>query len=172
MSSVKTQDYDSSTIYKCISLAFFSSLYFYGVSEWPSRKPEWSCRMVTLVHGVVATVVGAWLCGQPSFQRCNEQIGPYHTMLMTWSWGYFAFDFSWCLYYWPHDWLMLIHHVFSLAAITIYMGKPNSGCIYPCFLSFMEVTSPLLQIRWFLREHGYEKLQIDRCVRNIRDFVH
>ncbi|KAI5639949.1 TLC domain-containing protein [Phthorimaea operculella] len=100
------------------------------------------------------------MCGLPTFQRCTERVGLWHSMLLFWSWGYFAFDLSWCIYYWPRNWLMLVHHGSALAAITLYMGKPDSGCIVPCGLALMEATNPLLQARWFLRENGYDKTTI------------
>lgn len=73
---------------------------------------------------------------------------PSQYALMLWSWGYFAFDLLWCCIYWSDASLMLCHHVSALSAITIYMQKDYTGSTFACTLFMLEITNPLLQMRW------------------------
>ncbi|XP_073948881.1 uncharacterized protein isoform X2 [Choristoneura fumiferana] len=44
--------------------------------------------------------------------------------------------------------------------IDFYMQKEQTGCTFSCTLALMEVTNPLLQTRWFLRNMGLEQSKI------------
>ncbi|KAL0880664.1 hypothetical protein ABMA27_001883 [Loxostege sticticalis] len=150
------------TLVKLVSFLYWSAFYLWCSASWPKRSPEWCSRVVTLLHGSVATVVGLCQCGVRSITpwRLTMKISLWHYALMVWSWGYFAFDLIWCLVYWRENTLMLCHHGSALYAITIYMTKDYTGCCFACTLAFMEVTNPLLQTRWFLRDEGYDTTMI------------
>lgn len=86
------------------------------------------------------------------------------------SFGFFIFDLVWVLWYTPGEHVMLAHH---LTTISGYLASLVSGtcgtevlatvCLrasVPCGddviaqMSGAEVTNPLLQVRWFMRETG------------------
>ncbi|KAG7274407.1 hypothetical protein CRUP_027037 [Coryphaenoides rupestris] len=60
--------------------------------------------------------------------------------------GYFLFDMAWCLHYGSEGPLMLAHHASSIIAMLLVLVTGKSGC--------SELTNPLLQSRWFLRQVG------------------
>ncbi|XP_049868127.1 TLC domain-containing protein 5-like [Pectinophora gossypiella] len=146
-----------SILLKIASFLFWSLLYLKCAVEAPDREPEWWSRVVTLLHSSIASLGGVWQCGVTGLTKCSftTPIGYRHHILMLWSWGYFAFDLMWCLIYWPDHKLMLVHHMSALGAVTWYMNKEYTGCTFSCTLALMEVTNPLLQMRWLLRSEGY-----------------
>ncbi|XP_063822987.1 TLC domain-containing protein 5-like isoform X2 [Ostrinia nubilalis] len=146
------------SLLKLVSFLNWGALYLWCCAKWPKQSPEWCSRLVTVLHGSVATAVGIYQCGVRSITpwRLTMKITSWHYALMVWSWGYFAFDLIWCLVYWTENTLMLCHHTSALYAITIYMQKQYTGCTFACTLAMMEVTNPFLQARWFLRYEGYD----------------
>ncbi|CAD0199691.1 unnamed protein product [Chrysodeixis includens] len=148
----------TASLVKLLSFLFWNWVYFETVENSHGESPEWCSRVVTLLHGSIATLGGLTQCRCKSLPwRLTRIILPCQYMLMVWSWGYFAFDLLWCLAYWSDSVLMLSHHICALFAITRYMQKGHSGCTYACTLVLLEITNPLLQIRWFLKYHGYSK---------------
>ncbi|XP_075974568.1 TLC domain-containing protein 5-like isoform X2 [Anticarsia gemmatalis] len=143
---------------KLTSFLLWSNLYIYTVINSPEKSPEWCSRVVTLLHGTVAAIVGFYQCGVRTLNNADQltsKVMPSQYALMLWSWGYFAFDLLWCVVYWTDAILMLFHHFSALAAITIYMQMDYTGCTFACTLVLMEITNPLLQMRWFLKKQGY-----------------
>ncbi|KAI8422514.1 hypothetical protein MSG28_006327 [Choristoneura fumiferana] len=147
---------------KLSSFLFWTWLYFWFKYKVPEKSPEFYSRAITLVHGSVATVSGLIQCdiGNICLHRFTTPILLSHYLLMIWSWGYFAFDLLWCLLYWRESKLILFHHFCSILAIDFYMQKEQTGCTFSCTLALMEVTNPLLQTRWFLRNMGLEQSKI------------
>ncbi|KAG6445683.1 TLC domain-containing protein 5 [Manduca sexta] len=150
------------SLFKLTSFLAWSWLYVGCAIQYPDQSPEWNSRAITLVHGSVATVVGLAQCGIRTLSPCHltMKVMPWHYALMVWSWGYFAFDLLWCVVYWSESALMLCHHISALIAITIYMQKQYTGCTFACTLALLEITNPLLQIRWFLKNGGQNKTVI------------
>ncbi|KOB66642.1 Uncharacterized protein OBRU01_16518 [Operophtera brumata] len=146
------QELSFASLVKLVSFLFWSGLYLQSAVAWPQRSPEWCSRLVTLLHGSVAALVGLMQCDVTNLSPCTltMKVTACHYALMVWSWGYFAFDLLWCLVYWSESVLMLCHHSSALAAITIYMQKDYTGCTFACTLALMEITNPLLQTRWLL----------------------
>ncbi|KFQ74806.1 Transmembrane protein 136, partial [Phoenicopterus ruber ruber] len=66
------------------------------------RSYEWSCRLVTLLHGVIVTCLsgyvalldGPWPLTHAGSPNTSLQI---HVLSLTL--GYFIFDLGWCLYF-------------------------------------------------------------------------
>ncbi|XP_028040262.1 transmembrane protein 136-like [Bombyx mandarina] len=148
----------TASLLKLISFVTWSWLYLWFARDG-NKSPEWCSRAVTLLHGSVATVVGLYQCGAEAITPCRltMKTTPWHYALMLWSWGYFAFDLLWCFVYWGDHYLMLVHHTSALVAVTVYTQKDYTGCTFACTLAFLEVTNPLLQLRWFLKSNGYTK---------------
>ncbi|KAJ0175422.1 hypothetical protein K1T71_008581 [Dendrolimus kikuchii] len=156
------QELSAVSLLKLLSFLFWSCLYLWYSAQSPKQSPEWCSRAVTLLHGSVASIVGLIQCGVLNLTpyRLTMKIRPWHYALMVWSWGYFAFDLLWCLVYWTEGALMLCHHTTALLAINIYMQKSHTGCTFACTMALLEITNPLLQTRWFIRNAGFDKTMV------------
>lgn len=73
--------------------------------------------------------------------------------------GYFFFDMGWCVYFRTEGPVMLAHHTMSILGILLTLWLGESGFEGCAVLFGSEITNPLLQARWFLRQTGhYETL--------------
>ncbi|KFP74078.1 Transmembrane protein 136 [Acanthisitta chloris] len=79
--------------------------------QWnKQRSCEWSCRLVTLLHGLIVTLLsgyvalldGPWPLTHAGSANTSLQI---HVLSLTL--GYFLFDLGWCLYFQTEGALML-----------------------------------------------------------------
>lgn len=153
----------SSTNYELLFAAIGSFLawtdsYFILHALNRRRSAEWNCRLITVVHAVISTLLcftSAVITGPWPFSYVGETNTSLHNTIMIISLGYFAFDFLWCLYMRSEGAVMLAHHLVSLVglAYSLYQGK--FGSELTAVMGASEVTNPLLQLRWFLRESGY-----------------
>ncbi|KFW71623.1 Transmembrane protein 136, partial [Pygoscelis adeliae] len=92
------------------SLVAWLSLYACFCYWNKHRSYEWSCRLVTLVHGVIVTCLsgyvalldGPWPLTHAGSPNTSLQI---HVLSLTL--GYFIFDLGWCLYFQTEGDLML-----------------------------------------------------------------
>lgn len=75
-----------------------------------------------------------------------------HALCM--SLGYFLFDLCWCVYFRTEGALMLAHHTVSIWGITVSLVLGESATEVNAVIFGSEITNPLLQARWFLREKG------------------
>jgi len=66
--------------------------------------------------------------------------------------GYFIFDLLWCLYFQTEGDLMLLHHTLSNCGMVLVLGLGKSATEVNAVVFVSEITNPLLQTRWFLRE--------------------
>ncbi|KAM9656887.1 TLC domain-containing protein 5-like isoform 1-T10 [Morphnus guianensis] len=121
------------------------------------RSYEWSCRLVTLLHGVIVTCLsgyialldGPWPLSHAGSPNTSLQI---HVLSLTL--GYFIFDLGWCLYFQTEGVLMLFHHTLSICGMIMVLGLGKSATEVNAVAFVSEITNPLLQTRWFLREMG------------------
>uniref|UniRef100_H2YH13 TLC domain-containing protein n=1 Tax=Ciona savignyi TaxID=51511 RepID=H2YH13_CIOSA len=118
------------------------------------RQPEYNCRIVTLFHAFVITLLSCYLT---FFQGSN----PYTVLglpntnsqvtCLTISLGYFLYDFLWCLYFRTEGPVMLMHHVVSIIfmAICLHLGISGTEVVATIFGS--EITSIFLNVvRWYI----------------------
>nr|XP_034996116.1 TLC domain-containing protein 5-like isoform X3 [Zootoca vivipara] len=68
--------------------------------------------------------------------------------------GYFLFDLSWCIYFKSEGHLMLSHHMLSVSGLAFVLMIGKSATEINAIVFVSEITNPLLQLRWFLREMG------------------
>lgn len=124
-----------------------------------SKTPEYSCRLITLVHGLVASTVGMNQCflNENPFEHPDWITNDTQNILLIFSLGYFIFDLTWCSYYRTETRLMIMHHIYSIYTLKGILSKGYSGAQASCSIGCMEITNPLLQLRWFLRSEGYHK---------------
>ncbi|XP_008111952.3 TLC domain-containing protein 5 [Anolis carolinensis] len=140
-----------------LSLVGWLSLYTWSYRRHKDRTCEWSCRLVTLTHGVLATCLsgyigfidGPWPMSYPGSPNTTLQV---HALCM--SLGYFLFDLGWCVYFKAEGALMLAHHTVSILGITVSLALGESAAEVNGVIFGSEITNPLLQARWFLRQVG------------------
>ncbi|XP_061449380.1 TLC domain-containing protein 5-like [Rhineura floridana] len=122
------------------------------------RTLEWSCRMITLMHGLIVTFLSGYIAlidGPWPLTHAGHPNTAHQVRLMCLTLGYFLFDLSWCIYFKSEGSLMLSHHMLSICgtAFVLMLGKSATEVNAVLFVS--ESTNPLLQVRWFLRDMGH-----------------
>lgn len=149
------------------SFFFWANLYFYICIFNRNCSPEWNCRIITAIHGTVATalcftcgfIVGPW-----PFSYIAQPSTPFHTTIITITIGYFIFDFIWCMWYQTEGLVMLAHHFVSLFGFTYGLYTGMYGSELTAVLGGSEASNPFLQIRWFLRESGLYKDRVAKAI--------
>lgn len=66
--------------------------------------------------------------------------------------GYFFFDLGWCVCNRSEGPTMMAHHTASIVGLLLALVMGVSGCETCAVIFGSELTNPLLQIRWFLRQ--------------------
>lgn len=152
------------------SFMFWSALYMLlQIINGRSGK-EWNCRLVTMLHGLVAaniSLVSVLIIGPWPFDYIARPNTIFHSMIMISSLGYFMFDFTWCMMMKTEGVLMLVHHSLSIYGFFHVLYHGYHGCEMVAVLGGSESTNPLLQFRWFVKELGYYQgwleYAIDSC---------
>ncbi|XP_004585245.4 TLC domain-containing protein 5 isoform X1 [Ochotona princeps] len=122
------------------------------------RSYEWSCRLVTFTHGVLSIGLSAYIGfidGPWPFTHPGSPNTPLQVYVLCLTLGYFIFDLGWCIYFQSEGALMLAHHTLSILGIIMALVLGESGTEVNAVLFGSEITNPLLQMRWFLRETGH-----------------
>lgn len=125
-----------------------------------NRSSEWNCRIVASFHGTASAflcflsifVYGPWpasYIGYPPTQL--------HCSIVVFSFGYFLFDFVWCLYMGTEGIVMLTHHMLSMYGYFHMIYHNLYGSEITAILGASEYTNPILQFRWFTKKLGYYK---------------
>jgi hypothetical protein len=139
------------------------SILYYLLCIINSRGFEWNCRLVTTLHAVVSVslaVYSAFVVGPLPFHYTGKPNSHLTSVILTSSLGYFIFDFIWCVYFNSEEPIILVHHVVSGAALLLGLLLGESGAEITATLAGSEVSNPLLQLRWFLRELGLQHSHI------------
>ncbi|XP_066495805.1 TLC domain-containing protein 5-like [Tiliqua scincoides] len=121
------------------------------------RSPEWSCRLVTLMHGLIVTLLSGYIAlidGPWPLTHAGDPNTTLQAWLMCLTLGYFIFDLSWCIYFNSEGILMLLHHFLSICGTVIVLALGRSATEVNAVIFVSEITNPLLQLRWFLRHMG------------------
>ncbi|OCT72391.1 TLC domain-containing protein 5 [Xenopus laevis] len=137
------------------SLTAWITLYLFICQLNKNKTYEWNCRLVTLIHGAliislsayVGFIDGPWPFTHPGSPNTLLQV---HVLCLTL--GYFFFDLCWCVYFQTEKALMLTHHILSILGIIMALILGESATEVNAVLFGSEITNPLLQVRWFLRE--------------------
>ncbi|XP_026184330.1 TLC domain-containing protein 5 [Mastacembelus armatus] len=137
------------------SLIGWFCLYVLFCFTFTERGPEWNCRLVTLSHGVLIVLLtayvvfidGPWPLTHAGTENTELQIFALSICL-----GYFFFDIGWCVCYRTEGPIMLAHHAASILGILLALFMGVSGCETCGVIFGSEITNPLLQTRWFLRQ--------------------
>uniref|UniRef100_A0A672ZJT2 TLC domain containing 5b n=1 Tax=Sphaeramia orbicularis TaxID=375764 RepID=A0A672ZJT2_9TELE len=137
------------------SLIGWLCLYLLFGSAFPLRGPEWNCRLVTLTHGlaiVMTTAYVVFIDGPWPFTHAGTANTPLQTLSLSVCLGYFFFDLGWCVWFRSEGPLMMAHHGASILGILLALLMGVSGCETCAVIFGSELTNPLLQSRWFLRQ--------------------
>ncbi|KAM6970059.1 TLC domain-containing protein 5 [Aplochiton taeniatus] len=126
------------------------------------RSSEWNCRLVTLCHGILIVLLTAYIAfidGPWPFTHAGTDNTPLQSLAMVTTLGYFFFDMGWCVCHGSEGSLMLAHHAISILGILLTLGLGQSGSETCAVIFGSEITNPLLQARWFLKQAGcYDSL--------------
>lgn len=136
------------------SFFFWTNIYFYLCIFNRTCSPEWNCRVLTALHGVVVTFLSflsAFLIGPWPFSYLAQQSTPLHTAIIIISIGYFIFDFMWCIWYQTEGVVMLAHHMVSLFGFVYCLYTGMYGSEMTACIGGSEASNPFLQLRWFLK---------------------
>lgn len=128
---------------------------------------EWNCRLITTIHAIVASglcLTSAVITGPWPFTYLGETNTSLHNTTMIISLGYFLFDIAWCLIKKTEGPVMLAHHIVSIFSLGYALKQGRFGSELTAVLGASEFTNPILQLRWFLRETGYYKGRIAKCI--------
>ncbi|KAK9536957.1 hypothetical protein VZT92_006698 [Zoarces viviparus] len=139
------------------SLIGWFCLYLLFCCTFAQRGPEWSCRLVTLSHGVVIVLLTAYVLfidGPWPFTHAGTENTELQTFALAVCLGYFFFDLGWCVRHHAEGPVMLAHHAASIVGILLALLMGVSGCETCGVIFGSEITNPLLQTRWFLRRLG------------------
>ena len=69
--------------------------------------------------------------------------------------GYFLFDFGWCVWYYDSESAsMLVHHILSIGMLLMALCFGVSGTEVGATIFGSELSNPMLQLRYFMRESG------------------
>ncbi|XP_061596289.1 TLC domain-containing protein 5-like [Cololabis saira] len=144
------------------SLVGWMCLYMSLCYTFSQRGPEWSCRLVTLSHGVVIVLLTGYVVfvdGPWPFTHAGTENTELQILALAVCLGYFMFDIGWCVCYRTEGPVMMAHHAASTLGILVALAMGESGCETCGVIFGSEITNPLLQTRWFLRKLGlYESL--------------
>uniref|UniRef100_A0A087XB98 TLC domain containing 5b n=2 Tax=Poecilia TaxID=8080 RepID=A0A087XB98_POEFO len=139
------------------SLIGWLCLYLLFCSTFSQRGPEWNCRLVTLTHGVIIVLLTAYVVfvdGPWPFTHAGTENTDLQIFALAVCLGYFFFDLGWCVCYRSEGPVMLAHHAASIVGIFLALLMGVSGCETCGVIFGSEITNPLLQSRWFLRQLG------------------
>lgn len=138
----------------------WTTLYFLLCLWNPSRSYEWHCRTVTVLHALSITVMAiysTYVLGPWPFTNAGGPNSPMQIRTVGLCLAYFLFDFGWCLYFKTEGPVMMAHHSLSIVGLSWCLFAGYYGTELVATIGGAEVTNPLLQLRWFLRQTGYYK---------------
>ena len=132
------------------SFLFWMDFYLLALILNPKQSSEWNCRIVTFVHGVISALLSLAVCfyfGPWPFNYIAQPCNDMHLAIVLFSFGYFIFDFSWCLWSRSESVVMLVHHIVSISGFVLVLCTGMYGAEVVATLGGSEVTNPLLQAR-------------------------
>ncbi|CAH1405633.1 unnamed protein product [Nezara viridula] len=144
------------TTFSAISTFCWYAVYkkFRQLYKW---EEEFCARVVAAIHAVIVVILSfiSIKYGPDPIYSPGEDNTDLQVLTMLVSIGYFVYDFGWCIKHQPEPKIMLYHHLASICAIYYILLHGSSGSEAVGGLGSLELTNPLLQIRWLLRYLGY-----------------
>ena len=153
------------------SFLLWANLYliFYAFFRRSPAVGECAIRAATVLHAALLAGLGLasmFLLGPWPFDEANlaQPNTSLHTDTVVLSLGYFLFDLGWCLLTRSEGLVMLLHHAVSIAGFAHVLRTGRYGCEATGVLGASELTNPLLQLRWFLKQAGRYSGAVERAV--------
>ncbi|CAN0259696.1 unnamed protein product [Lampetra planeri] len=122
-----------------------------------TRSTEWNCRLITLLHGsIIAMLSGyvSFIAGPSPFTHPGGPNTELQVSTLSLCLGYFLFDIVWCLLYSIQSRVIIAHHIISICGLTISLALGVCATETNIVVFVTEITNPILQLRWFLRQEG------------------
>ncbi|BFZ25747.1 hypothetical protein BsWGS_28786 [Bradybaena similaris] len=135
----------------------WTTIYFILCLWNSSRSFEWHCRIVTTVHALVISFLAFYCTFRVGPSPFTDAGGPNSSLqirTVSLCLGYFIFDVIWCLYFKTEGPAMMAHHFVSIVGLAWCLFSGYYGTELVATIGGAEITNPLLQLRWFLRETG------------------
>ncbi|XP_071958060.1 TLC domain-containing protein 5-like [Antedon mediterranea] len=163
---------DESLYWAVLSSVFmWTTLYNIVCLLNPQQSYEWNSRIVTFIHGVVLVTLSGFfgfLYNPWPFTHPGGKTTIYETLTMILCIGYFIFDIFWCIYFFENENLfMIFHHAVTILGIFGSLYTERSGTEVNASIFGSEMSNPMLQIRWFMRETGKKY----SAVYELNDFI-
>lgn len=126
------------------------------------EKVEWDNRGFSTAHAVVVSVVAGYLLFLSDFFRDDGPYGPmvfrssiFSQAILGVSIGYFLSDLAMILWFYPAlgGKEYVLHHLLSMSALAMSLYSAH-GNFYLYVVLFSEVTTPFVNLRWYLSMAG------------------
>lgn len=144
-----------------LSFCLWCVAYLISRRLFKHQSAEFCIRAITFVHGLCTTLTSTNLCffakGKCLINEPTLPSSDPERLLMATNLGYFLLDLIWSVNNQTETNLMLVHHVYAIAALYYVLRRAVGGGQFACGMAAMECTNPLLQTRWFLRSFGLHK---------------
>ncbi|KAH9621527.1 hypothetical protein KSS87_002893 [Heliosperma pusillum] len=150
--------YDSSQLLSAMCFKHYASL--------PRMKQvEWDNRVISTLHAVFVAALSIYLAFWSDLYADDEQRGSvlfrssaFSTFVLGVSVGYFISDISMILWFYPAlgGLEYVLHHLLSMAAL-VYAILTGEGQIYTFLALLSELTTPGINLRWYLDAVGMKK---------------
>ncbi|KAK6621472.1 hypothetical protein RUM44_001279 [Polyplax serrata] len=150
----------------CLVVWWISYLLLFVFSR---QSEEWTCRILTLFHGSIVSysairdITACW--NETSFQ--DTPLSDIQKGYLSFMLSYFLFDIAWMQLYGNETWVMSAHHISAILITTKVFLSDFGGLGVSFSVACLELTNPFLQMRWFLRTHGYQSRPIFTVVETI-----
>lgn len=141
------------------SILSWATLYIV-VLQLCKSAPERASRIVALIHGLFVVSHAYYVVkeGTHDFSNPGTKNTHHETTLICMTLGYFIYDYGWMVYYKHQEgFILFIHHLLSIVTFTLVLVKGSSAAETIAGIIMFELTNPLLQIRWLMRDFGYKE---------------
>lgn len=145
---------------------FVSGICFKHYSTLPKMKQiEWDNRAISTLHAIFITALSIYLAFWSDLYSDDLQRGPIifrssalSTFVLGVSVGYFLSDIAMIFWFYPALGGMeyVLHHLLSMGAL-VYAMLFRSGQIYTYLVLLSEITTPGINLRWYLDAAGMKK---------------
>lgn len=145
---------------------FITAMYFKSYSNLSKiQQIEWNNRAISTVHAIFITVISLYLVLWSDLYSDHRMAGnitsrssSLSTYVLGVSVGYFITDLGMILWLYP---LLggkeyVVHHLASITAV-VYAMLTREGQLYTYMVLMSEMTTPAINLRWYLDALGMKK---------------
>ncbi|KAL0269415.1 UNVERIFIED_CONTAM: hypothetical protein PYX00_007159 [Menopon gallinae] len=138
-------------------------LIYYALKFVARKEPEYRCRCITLIHGVLTTcfTMTDIISTKQNFDlNLKIPLTDFQFYFLSITLSYFIYDLIWINLIGAEPIAIHLHHICSILLLSKVMTSDTGGPGVSYGLFGLEFTNPYLQLRWFLRTHGYHNRPI------------